>query len=56
MTKDFQTALAKIKGQQDHLEKSGEKEVRNIVITPLLLSVGWDVFDHEEVWNEKPLQ
>ena len=56
MTKDFQTALSKIKNQQGHLEKSGEREVRNLVINPLLLSVGWDVFDHKEVWNEMPLQ
>ena len=55
MTTAFQHALTKIKSQQDHLEKSGEKEVRNIVITPLLLSIGWDVFDHEEVHNEFPL-
>ena len=55
MTTAFQEALKVIERQQDFLEKGDEEDVKEYVIKPLLLNIGWNIFDREELKKEYQL-
>ena len=55
MTTAFQKALKVIERQQDFLEKGDEEDVKEYVIKPLLLNIGWNIFDREELKKEYQL-
>ena len=55
MTTAFQDALKVIERQQDFLEEGDEEDVKEYVIKPLLLNIGWNIFDREELKKEYQL-
>ncbi len=55
MSKEFEAALAKIKGQDSILKDRDERAVESAVISPLLRTLGWDTEDLTKVHLQLPI-
>ena len=55
MTKAFQKAISKILSQQSDLDGGDEQAIEQVVIPPILRSIGWDIYSLAEVSRQESL-